>query len=483
MEASTMKRTARTLLTTSILLAFSGSASAMETNINDGFVVEASVHSHEDPSTSSKTTSKTTSTNKWIQTVSDGEHVYELRMENDIIVVIVDGKTIPESRIKKEKESVFVFNPDGSELIEFDMSLSASTPPHAGRFPHAPHAPTATGIGKRNFFISNDGSSHPVDHDITVVYDDLARTAPKVMLGIYSDEPGESLREHLGIKGDALIVQSVIKGLSADKAGIKDHDIIISIDGSDGVSQNGLTKLLSNHNPGDEIKIVVLRKGQEMKLNTKLLEYNAEALGHTTVGTQQAWVTEDDHKFPGLLHNDGQGNTSISRFFSEETRSKTHAKILEALKSQGISERKIEQIENEIIEALDQDLWSSFGQNGQGNIFTFSTDDDNKGLKQRFPIESMQRKAEQAMRDAERLTLQYKDGQLLLKRHAEGLEQKIQELNEQVHESLPEIESQLQGRLVELEARLNDLESSIDSQMNSLSGLIERLIDRLDEED
>ncbi|MEQ9208132.1 MAG: PDZ domain-containing protein [Phycisphaerales bacterium] len=467
-----MKRTAYTLLTTSLLFAATGTASAMEAIINDGFVVETPAHPHEDSKSSSKTTSK----NSWIQKVNDGKHVYELRMEDDIIFVKVDGKSIPESRIKKDDKSVIVFKDDGGKLYEFDIAWSVDAPPHA------PHPPRATGIGNRNIFVSSDGKVHPVDHEITVAYDELARATPKVMLGIYSDEPAESLREHLGIEGEALIVQSVIKGLSADKAGIKDNDIIISIDGSDGVSQNGLTKILGKHNPGDEIKIVVLRKGQKMSLNTKLLEYNPEALGHSKPGGPQVWVTEDDSRFPALLHNDGSAAPSFERFFSPETREKTHAKIIEALRSQGISNEKIEQIENEIIEALDRDLWSSFGQSGQDNFFRFRTDDTNN-QDQRFLVESMQRKAEQAMRDAERLTLEYKDGQLLLKRHAEGLEQKLKALNEQVHESLPVIESELQGRLGELEARLDTLEEALDSQMDSLSGLIERLIDRLDEED
>lgn len=469
-----MKRNTCTLLTTSLLLALTGSASAMEATLNDGFVVvDDAAHPHDDA----------TSTSTWIQTISDGSHVYKLRMENDSMFVTVDGKSVPDSRIKKEKDIVFVFNADGSELIEFDLSMSVDTPPNVPRLPQTRASGNRAIIMGHASSGNNQGFAFTKNVPGTVIYDDGTTSRPKVMLGIYSDEPGESLREHLGIKGDAIIVQSVIKGLSADKAGIKDHDIIISIDGSDGVSQNTLTKILNKHNPGDEIKIIVLRKGQEMKLNTKLLEYNADALGHSSTTSNNIWITEEESSFPSILHNDSQGLSRLDRFFSPETREKTHAKIIEALKSQGISDKKIAQIESQLVESLDRDIWNAFGKDDQGNFFEFRTDEDDNASAHRFPIESMQRKAEQAMRDAERLTLQYKDGQLLLKRHAEGLEQKVKELNERVQGSLPIIESELQDRLGMLEDRLDTLEEALDSQMDSLSGLIERLIDRLDEED
>jgi len=473
----------RTLLTTAILFGISGSALAA----TDGFVVESSVHPEHDGAQTSEHT-------VWVEKVADGKHTYELRIEDGVITVVVDGDKVPDKQIKKDNNAVVILKDDGGVLYEFELALTTDSK-HAKHVKHD---------GKHTIFVTEDGGDVTFDfigdknENMVFVGE---KQHPKVMLGIYSDEPGESLRKQLGIKGKAIIVESVIKGLSADKAGMKDHDIIISIDGSDGVSPEDLTKILGKHNPGDEIKIVVIRNGEKIKLGTKLHAYDGHALGHVVDITEDGgqWATLD--RLPGNVRTAPQANRF---FFSPEAQEKTHAKILDALRNQGIDQNQIDEIEAKIIASLDENVWSAFGEDGAMK-FEFRTDDHASQMdndKQHFLAERMRMKAEQAMQDAERMTMEFKDGQLLLKRHVEGLneqlnerlhelegfegleglEGKLHEMAEKLHESMPEIEEELEGRLGELEERLNELESMLDSRMESLTGLIEKLIERLDED-
>lgn len=460
----------RTLLTTAILIGVSGLAMASNT-ATDGFVVESGVHPHDDQ--------KNTTHQVWIQQMSDGDHVYELRMEDGIYTVTVDGDPIPDERIQNHDDVVMIMEDDGGVFYEFDLSLTAGRPPALPKTKNLFFAPSGQTGAFLNVVAGEDDGNITLD----------VQVHPKVMLGIYSDEPSESLREHLGIKGRAILVESVIDGLSADQAGIKDHDIIVSIDGSDGISPDGLTKLLREHEAGDEIKIVILRKGQKMKVQTKLLAYDAQALGHDPIirRGRGALPGDQNSKFPGWTA-DSKDNSSW-RFFSPETQELTSSKILDVLRETGMDEKKIAEIEEQIRASLEENVWSAFGHDGHGTVVEMHTDGhvNPQGIKgqviqRQYLIESAQRKAEQAMLDAERMTLEFKNGELLLKRHAENLKGKIHGLNTQLHESVPVIEEELQGRLGELEERLDELETVLDSRMESLTGLIERLIDRLDED-
>lgn len=446
----------RTPLTIALLAGLSGLAIASA----DGFVVESVEHPHEEIEHKEHSV--------WVQKVSDNDHLYELRMEDGEFIIKLDGKEVPENQLKHKDNVVIILSEDGKVLHEFNLDRN-----HNVWF--------GDDSGNHSIFVAKDNHGNIqqwVGQGMgNAQFIAEVKEHPKVMLGIYTDEPSDSLREHLGITGDAILVERVIKGLSADKAGIKDKDIIISINGSDGLSPSGLTKLLSKKDPGDEIKIVLLRKGEKMKINTKLLPYDAQALGHASAprvgGT---WVTRDD-----------QGNFAFpgnAEFFSKETQRKTHDKIIEALRAEGIEESKLREIEDQIRESLHENLWSRFHEGDMDGMIELhvQAEDQAQRAERRFFAEQMQRKAEEAMRNAERLTMEYKDGQLLLKRHAEGLQNHIHELEDKLHAAMPEIETELNDRMAELEDRLEELEGALEERMDSLTSLMERLIERLEED-
>jgi S1-C subfamily serine protease len=84
--------------------------------------------------------------------------------------------------------------------------------------------------------------------------------------------------KNLSVSNGALITagsgqSAVIAGGPADKAGLKDGDIITAING-DNIDQNhSLTRLIQNYQPGTTVQITYLRGGKSNKANVTLAEY------------------------------------------------------------------------------------------------------------------------------------------------------------------------------------------------------------------
>jgi S1-C subfamily serine protease len=83
---------------------------------------------------------------------------------------------------------------------------------------------------------------------------------------------------NLPVQNGALIQQNqsgapaVTPGSAADKAGIRDGDIIVAVDGTRLDYNTSLRQLLLRHQPGDTVNVTVLRDGQEQTLPVTLGE-------------------------------------------------------------------------------------------------------------------------------------------------------------------------------------------------------------------
>jgi len=64
---------------------------------------------------------------------------------------------------------------------------------------------------------------------------------------------------------EGVYVDSVLTESAADKAGIREGDVITSIDGKEITKLSELQERISNHRPGDEIEIIVNRDGRSKK--------------------------------------------------------------------------------------------------------------------------------------------------------------------------------------------------------------------------
>ncbi len=90
-------------------------------------------------------------------------------------------------------------------------------------------------------------------------------------LGIYWRPLTKSLKEALGVKEDGILVQDVIKGSPAEKAGLEAGDIILEIDGEKVNPDNFQWKIMYTK-PGTEITLKILREKKEKTIKVKLGE-------------------------------------------------------------------------------------------------------------------------------------------------------------------------------------------------------------------
>lgn len=77
-------------------------------------------------------------------------------------------------------------------------------------------------------------------------------------------------------KPQGVFITSVIEGGSGDKAGIKEGDVILSVNGVEVNQPNELQAKVGTYNPGDEIKLEVWRTGKKMNFTAVLQGQKSE---------------------------------------------------------------------------------------------------------------------------------------------------------------------------------------------------------------
>jgi serine protease Do len=94
-------------------------------------------------------------------------------------------------------------------------------------------------------------------------------------------------KELKNLKG--VFVEGVVKGLPADKAGLKEGDVILEIDGTKLNSPSELLERIGMHRPGEKIEVVYLRGNKEEKVKITLTDMN----GQTDLITAEEDVISD----------------------------------------------------------------------------------------------------------------------------------------------------------------------------------------------
>jgi serine protease Do len=82
-------------------------------------------------------------------------------------------------------------------------------------------------------------------------------------IGVQITQIDEAMAKALGLdKAKGVLVQSVIKGGAGEDAGIKEGDVILSVDSKEVNAPNELQVIIGSHHPGESVKIVVFRDGK-----------------------------------------------------------------------------------------------------------------------------------------------------------------------------------------------------------------------------
>jgi hypothetical protein len=185
----------------------------------------------------------------------DGSNDYELRIEGDDMSAKVNGKAVPEDRLRKRGQTVEILDENGDVAARFQVG---------------------TVQGRRSIHDAPIPPQPPQGMAIP-----MAPAAPlKVMLGVNMSQPGEDLREELDLdEGEGVLVDRVIEGLPAAKAGLKQGDVIIEFDGERPVKAETVREVLSKKDVGDTINVTVLREGESRRLKVKLAAYDPSKFG------------------------------------------------------------------------------------------------------------------------------------------------------------------------------------------------------------
>ena len=96
-------------------------------------------------------------------------------------------------------------------------------------------------------------------------------TVQRGVLGVEITDVDGEMADKLGLKEvKGVYVRNVKENSAAEDAGIKTDDVIISADGSETKSTPELQELIGKKNPGDIVKIKVIREGKEKLFDVKL---------------------------------------------------------------------------------------------------------------------------------------------------------------------------------------------------------------------
>jgi len=271
-------------------------------------------------------------------------------------------------------------------------------------------------------------------------------STPPVMVGITMGEPDEALRAQLGL-GDrpAFMIEDVLEGLPADQAGLKKYDIVIAIDGDDDdISQEKLHDVLMNKKPGDELKFRVIRGGEKETVRVKLAAYSARDLMN-----DEEVVVSELGGVPGELHTDKL------------------AELTEQLRGAGLDEDQVEELEQQLEEAMKQSQaqgWRGQGRFPGGN-FTITPRVDRDGTIMMVPGQKNGRMFELHVPGAPDVDVPepmrrqievQRQGSNDLEQRMEALERRMDEVSGQLEERMGRMMDRFEKLADRLEKRLDD---------------------------
>ncbi len=123
----------------------------------------------------------------------------------------------------------------------------------------------------------------------------------RVMIGIHMDQVEPAIRQYLDLPGEeGVLITAVVPDTPAAWAGLKGDDIIIGVgfDGhNDACTFDSLRETMEDLEPGDFVRLEVIRQGKRIVKELEVAPWNAEALG----------VFEMDNDDNGFEWNDEDG--------------------------------------------------------------------------------------------------------------------------------------------------------------------------------
>lgn len=195
---------------------------------------------------------------------------YELRSTITAGIVSAKGRSMGSSR-------------RGESELQIESFIQTDAAVNPGNSGGALVNKTGELVGINTAIVSQTGSysgySFAVPSNIVKkIVDDLIDfgAVKRAVLGVSVSDLNENLAKALDYESvddmskkmklsslEGVYIGEVVKGGSADKAGIKTGDVVLSIDGTKIHSGSSLQEKVNSYHPGDKAKVTVLRDGEE----------------------------------------------------------------------------------------------------------------------------------------------------------------------------------------------------------------------------
>lgn len=203
----------------------------------------------------------------FIQRSDSGECKVEI--SGDDVHATHNGKKIPAERIKRSGEGVKIIGEDGEVIAEFSTKFATVKRRSAvagggggGAFSFGGESPRVIGI---------PGSSGPFAISTTI------DEKPRTIIGVTLGDAAPAVLEHFGLtEGSGVIIDSVMDGFPAQEAGVEAGDIVIAVDGKDGITQDKFREIIGAKKPDDKVKLTIIRKGDRLTVTSGLKEFKQE---------------------------------------------------------------------------------------------------------------------------------------------------------------------------------------------------------------
>lgn len=188
-----------------------------------------------------------------VSTTVDGGDTFVVTNENGKVTVQKNGEALKKAQFRMKGRSVEILDGDGNVVKTLSSPGNASMRRLAALAPAAP----APERGETRVIV---------------------RGAPRVMLGV-------TMTDAEADDSEGAMLQSVTEGLPAAQAGLKVKDIVVEADGKAIDGEEALREVLKTKNPGDELVLKVVRKGENQTITVKLAAFDATKLNRVVTTT------------------------------------------------------------------------------------------------------------------------------------------------------------------------------------------------------
>lgn len=187
--------------------------------------------------------------------------------DGEVLKVVINGQEVPLDRVHTENGRMIVFDEDGNELKSMHLLTRELDRDFMFKIMRKFDAKMSDMIDVQaggGYWVSTGRPDF---------------TPPPVMIGIHTRHTDPALEHHLGLEPNTTVMVSTLhKGLPAELAGLTQYDIILSFDDTSPVSRQMIFEKLREKEPGENLEMTVIQKGETMTFTLELEPFDFERM-------------------------------------------------------------------------------------------------------------------------------------------------------------------------------------------------------------